>query len=93
MKNVHCPSCHCSKYCLEDAEGNSCNCMLCGVTSYKDHNCLEEAERLGRANYRCKVCKKDVTMRLLYIYDLEQNLIKLRGKNEKKLEKFKNDNF
>jgi hypothetical protein len=34
MKNVPCPSCHCSKYCLE--EKDFINCLNCGKFKKSD---------------------------------------------------------
>jgi len=35
----------------------------------EEHNCYKNLKRLGRANYQCDICKRDMSMELLLIYE------------------------
>lgn len=66
-KNVLCPECKCSKYCLEK---NDCiECLNCG-TFKKEHKCHEHVDtaiRKSRVKYLCSVCGADVSL-MYFLY-------------------------
>jgi len=32
------------------------------------HSCLQNLVRLGRANYQCDICKKDMSLELVFLF-------------------------
>jgi len=34
----------------------------------KEHDCYENIKKLGRANYQCNICKRDMSLELVLLY-------------------------
>ena len=35
----------------------------------KEHDCYKNIKRLGRAKYQCDVCKRDMSLELVLLYE------------------------
>ena len=55
-----------------------CNCKI---------DLTQKAVRMGRAHYICPVCKEDVTMMLVFLYDAIESAKELRKEKKKRVDK------